>query len=91
MLISQLQARKSAVVAKQAQAAAIQKIGQVAQGASDLDDILQTFERMEDKATLQLKTAQAKADLAKDPVAEKLAKLTYDARVEEEMQKLKGA
>jgi len=89
LLISQLQARKAAVAAKQAQTAAIQKIGQVAQGAADLDDILSMFERMEDKATLQLKTAQAKVDLAKDPIADKLAKLTYDSRVEEEMQKLK--
>lgn len=91
LLISQLQARKASIAAKQAQTAAIQKIGQAAQGASDLDDILQTFERMEDKATLQLKTAQAKADMARDPVAEKLSKLTYDSRVEEELQKLKGA
>jgi phage shock protein A len=91
LLISQLQARKSSIAAKQAQAAAIQKIGQAAQGASNLDDVLATFERMEDKATLQLKTAQAKADLARDPVAEKLDKLTYDSRVEEELQKLKGA
>ncbi len=90
LLISQLQARKAAVSAKQAQTAALQKIGQVAQGAADLDDILNMFERMEDKATLQLKTAQAKVELAKDPVADKLAKLTYDARVEEEMQKLQG-
>jgi len=90
LLISQLQARKAAVAAKQAQAAAIQKIGQVAQGAADLDDVLNMFERMEDKATLQLKTAQAKVDMAKDPVADKLAKLTYDSRVEEEMKKLQG-
>ena len=90
LLISQLQARKAAVTAKQAQTAAIQKIGQVAQGAADLDDILSMFERMEDKATLQLKTAQAKVEMAKDPVAEKLAKLTYDSRVEEEMRKLQG-
>ena len=88
LLISQLQARKAAVAAKQAQAAAIQKIGQVAVGASDLDDVLNMFERMEDKVTLQLKTAQAKVELAKDPIAEKLAKLTYDARVEEELKKL---
>lgn len=90
LLISQLQARKAAVTAKQAQAAAIQKIGQVAQGAADLDDIINMFERMEDKATLQLKTAQAKVELSKDPVADKLAKLTYDSRVEEEMAKLQG-
>jgi len=90
LLISQLQARKAAVAAKQAQAAAIQKIGKVAQGAADLDDVLTMVERMEDKATLQLKTAQAKVELAKDPIAEKLAKLTYDARVEEEMKKLQG-
>lgn len=90
LLIVQLQARKSAVAAKQATTAAIQKIGQVAQGASDLDDVLNMFERMEDKATLQLKTAQAKVEMAKDPVAEKLAKLTYDSRVEEEMKKLQG-
>ena len=90
LLISQLQARKAAVAGKQAQTAALQKIGQVAQGAADLDGILSMFERMEDKATLQLKTAQAKVELAKDPVAEKLAKLTYDSRIEEEMAKLQG-
>jgi|GEM_PF-4717433 len=90
LLISQLQARKAAVAAKEAQTAALRKIGQVAQGAADLDDVLDMFERMEDKATLQLKTAQAKVDMAKDPVAEKLNKLTYDARVEEEMKKLQG-
>lgn len=90
LLISQLQARKSAVAAKQAQTAAIQRIGQVAQGAANLDDVLGMIERMEDKATLQLKTAQAKTELAKDPVAEKLAKLTYDSRVEEELAKLKA-
>ena len=90
LLISQLQARKSAVAAKQAQTAAIQKIGQVAQGAANLDDVLGMIERMEDKATLQLKTAQAKTELSKDPVAEKLAKLTYDSRVEAELAKLKG-
>lgn len=89
LLIHKLKARKAAVVATEAQAAAVRKIGQVAQGASDLDEILSTFERMEDKATLQLKTAQARVELAKDPIAEKLAKLTYDSRVEEEFQKLK--
>lgn len=90
LLISQLQARKSVVAAKQAQAAAVRKIGQVAMGAADLDEVLTMIERMEDKATLQLKTAQAKVELAKDPVAEKLAKLTYDARVDEEMRRLQG-
>jgi phage shock protein A len=90
MLIQQLQARKAVVSAKQAQAAAVRKIGQVAVGAADLDDVLTMIERMEDKATLELKTAQAKVDLAKDPIAEKLTKLTYDARVEEELAKLKG-
>lgn len=90
LLIQKLKARKSAVAATEAQAAAVRKIGQVAQGAADLDDILNTFERMEDKATLELKTAQAKAEFAKDPVAEKLAKLTYDSRVDEEFEKLKN-
>jgi len=89
LLIQKLKARKSAVEATEAQTAAVRQIGKVAQGASSLDDILTTFERMEDKSTLQLKTAQAKVDLAKDPVAEKLDKLTYDARVDEELQKLK--
>ncbi len=89
LLIHKLKARKAAVVATEAQAAAVRKIGQVAQGAADLDDILSMFERMEDKATLQLKTAQARVELAKDPVREKLAKLTYDSRVEEELQKLR--
>jgi phage shock protein A len=89
LLIQKLKARKAAVAATEAQTAAVRKIGQVAQGAADLDDILNTFERMEDKATLQLKTAQAKVEMAKDPVAEKLAKLTYDARVDEEFEKLK--
>jgi phage shock protein A len=89
LLIQKLQARKAAVAATEAQTAAVQQIGKVAQGASNLDDILSTFERMEDKSTLQLKTAQAKVELAKDPIAEKLSKLTYDARVDEELQKLK--
>jgi phage shock protein A len=90
LLITQLDARKAAVVGKQVQTAALQKIGQMAMGAANLDGILTMVERMEDKATLQLKTAQAKVELAKDPVAEKLDKLTYDSRVEEEMAKLKG-
>lgn len=90
LLITKLQARKERVVATQAQAAAFQRIGKVAQGASNLSDVLDMFDRMEDRATLQLKTAQAKVDLAKDPIADKLAALAYDSRVDDEMKKLRG-
>jgi phage shock protein A len=90
LLIQKLRVRKEVVVAKEAQTAALRKIGQVAIGAVDLDDVLTTMERMEDKATVRLETAKARVELARDPVAEKLDKLTYDARVEAEMAKLKG-
>jgi phage shock protein A len=90
LLINQLMARKELVAAKETQAAALQKIGQIAAGARDLDDVIDMFERMEDKATLRLKTAQARVEMTKDPIAEKLAKLTEDSRVDEEFNRLMG-
>lgn len=89
LLIAKLKARKEAVIATEVQAAAVRAVGRAQQGADVLDDILATFERMEDKATLRLKTEQARAALARDPLAEKLDQVTADARVEEAFEQLK--
>lgn len=91
LLITKLQARKQAVIATELQAEATRKIGQTQQGIQTLDDILDTFQRMEDKATLNLKTEQARVRLAQDPMRERLDQLNTDARVDEAFARLQAS